>query len=89
MEKNKNANDVVVEQTSHRAEEPAAKSTKGILYETSRKQAEKNAKIIAFGTLPTSLKVNLRLKVKFQSIEAQSATVVAINVTKSISSTMK
>ena len=44
MEKNKNANDVVVEQTSHRAEEPAAKSPKGILYETSLKQAEKNAK---------------------------------------------
>ena len=44
MEKNQNANDVVVEQTSHRAEEPAAKSPKGILYETSLKQAEKNAK---------------------------------------------
>ena len=44
MEKNKNANDVVVEQTSPTAEEPAAKSPKGILYETSLKQAEKNAK---------------------------------------------
>ena len=44
MEKNKNANDVVVEQTSPRAEEHAAESTKGILYETSLKQAEKNAK---------------------------------------------
>ena len=44
MEKNKNANDVVVEQTSPRAEEYAAESPKGILYETSLKQAEKNAK---------------------------------------------
>ena len=44
MEKNKNANDIVVEQTSPTAEEPAAKSPKGILYETSLKQAEKNAK---------------------------------------------
>ena len=44
MEKNKNANDVVVEQTSPPAEEPAAESPKGILYETSLKQAEKNAK---------------------------------------------
>ena len=44
MEKNQNANDIVVEQTSHRAEEPAAKSPKGILYETSLKRAEKNAK---------------------------------------------
>ena len=44
MEKNKNANDVVVEQTSPTAEEHAAESTKGILYETSLKQAEKNAK---------------------------------------------
>ena len=44
MEKNQNANDVVVEQTSPRAEEPAAESPKGILYETSLKQAEKNAK---------------------------------------------
>ena len=44
MEKNKNANDVVVEQTSPAAEEPAAESPKGILYETSLKQAEKNAK---------------------------------------------
>lgn len=44
MEKNKNANDVVVEQTSPTAEEPAAESPKGILYETSLKQAEKNAK---------------------------------------------
>ena len=44
MEKNKNANDVVVEQTSPTAEEPASESPKGILYETSLKQAEKNAK---------------------------------------------
>lgn len=44
MKKNKNANDVVVEQTSPRAEKPAAESPKGILYETSLKQAEKNAK---------------------------------------------
>ena len=44
MKKNKNANDVVVEQTSPTAEEPAAESPKGILYETSLKQAEKNAK---------------------------------------------
>ena len=44
MEKNQNANDIVVEQTSPPAEEPAAKSPKGILYETSLKQAEKNAK---------------------------------------------
>ena len=44
MEKNQNANDVVVEQTSPGAEEPAAESPKGILYETSLKQAEKNAK---------------------------------------------
>lgn len=44
MEKNKNANDVVVEQTSPRAEKPAAENPKGILYETSLKQAEKNAK---------------------------------------------
>lgn len=44
MEKNKNANDIVVEQTSPTAKEPAAESPKGILYETSRKQAEKNAK---------------------------------------------
>ena len=44
MEKNQNANDVVVEQTSPRAEEYAAESPKGILYETSLKQAEKNAK---------------------------------------------
>lgn len=44
MEKNKNANDIVVEQTSPTAEEPAAESPKGILYETSLKQAEKNAK---------------------------------------------
>lgn len=44
MEKNQNANDVVVEQTSPTAEEPAAESPKGILYETSLKQAEKNAK---------------------------------------------
>ncbi len=44
MEKNQNANDIVVEQTSPTAEEPAAESSKGILYETSLKQAEKNAK---------------------------------------------
>ena len=44
MKKNKIANDVVVEQTSPRAEEYAAESTKGILYETSLKQAEKKAK---------------------------------------------
>lgn len=44
MEKNKNANDIVAEQTSPTAEEPAAESPKGILYETSLKQAEKNAK---------------------------------------------
>lgn len=44
MEKNKNANDIVVEQTSPETEEPAAESPKGILYETSLKQAEKNAK---------------------------------------------
>lgn len=44
MEKNQNANDIVVEQTSPTAEEPAAESPKGILYETSLKQAEKNAK---------------------------------------------
>ena len=44
MEKNQNANDVVVEQPSPTAEEPAAESPKGILYETSLKQAEKNAK---------------------------------------------
>ena len=44
MEKNQNANAVVVEQTSPTAEEPAAESPKGILYETSLKQAEKNAK---------------------------------------------
>ena len=44
MEKNKIANDVVVEQTSPTAEKPAAESPKGILYETSLKQAEKNAK---------------------------------------------
>ena len=44
MEKNKNASDIVVEQTSPTAEEPAAESPKGILYETSLKQAEKNAK---------------------------------------------
>lgn len=44
MKKNQNANDVVVEQTSPTAEEPAAESPKGILYETSLKQAEKNAK---------------------------------------------
>lgn len=44
MEKNKNANDIVVEQTSPTAEEPAAENPKGILYETSLKQAEKNAK---------------------------------------------
>ena len=44
MQKNQNANDVVVEQTSPTAEEPAAESPKGILYETSLKQAEKNAK---------------------------------------------
>lgn len=44
MEKNQNANDIVVEQTSPTAEEPAEESPKGILYETSLKQAEKNAK---------------------------------------------
>lgn len=44
MEKNQNANDIVVEQTSPTAEKPAAESPKGILYETSLKQAEKNAK---------------------------------------------
>lgn len=44
MEKNKNANDIVAEQTSPTAEEPAVESPKGILYETSLKQAEKNAK---------------------------------------------
>ncbi len=44
MEKNQNANDIVVEQTSPTAEEPAVESPKGILYETSLKQAEKNAK---------------------------------------------
>ena len=44
MEKNQNANDVVVEQTSPTAEKPATESPKGILYETSLKQAEKNAK---------------------------------------------
>lgn len=44
MEKNQNANDIVAEQTSPTAEEPAAESPKGILYETSLKQAEKNAK---------------------------------------------
>ena len=44
MKKNKIANDVVVEQTSPTAEKPAAESPKGILYETSLKQAEKNAK---------------------------------------------
>lgn len=44
MEKNKNANDIGAEQTSPTAEEPAAESPKGILYETSLKQAEKNAK---------------------------------------------
>ena len=44
MEKNQNANDVVIEQTSPRSEEPATESPKGILYETSLKQAEKNAK---------------------------------------------
>ena len=44
MKKNKNANDIVVEQTSPTAEKPAAESPKGILYETSLKQAEKNAK---------------------------------------------
>lgn len=44
MEKNQNANDIVVEQTTARTEEPAAESPKGILYETSLKQAEKNAK---------------------------------------------
>lgn len=44
MEKNKNANDIVVEQTSPETEEPAAENPKGILYETSLKQAEKNAK---------------------------------------------
>ena len=44
MKKNKNANDIVVEQTLPGAEEPAAESPKGILYETSLKQAEKNAK---------------------------------------------
>lgn len=44
MEKNQNANNIVVEQTSPGAEEPAAESPKGILYETSLKQAEKNAK---------------------------------------------
>lgn len=44
MEKNQNANDIVVEQTSPTAEESAAESPKGILYETSLKQAEKNAK---------------------------------------------
>ena len=44
MEKNKNANDFVAEQTSPGAEKPAAESPKGILYETSLKQAEKNAK---------------------------------------------
>lgn len=44
MEKNKNANDIVVEQTTTRTEESAAETPKGILYETSLKQAEKNAK---------------------------------------------
>ncbi len=44
MEKNQNANDIVVEQTTARTEEPAEESPKGILYETSLKQAEKNAK---------------------------------------------
>lgn len=44
MEKNQNANGIVVEQTSPTAEEPAEESPKGILYETSLKQAEKNAK---------------------------------------------
>lgn len=44
MEKNQNENDIVVEQTSPTAKEPAAESPKGILYETSLKQAEKNAK---------------------------------------------
>lgn len=44
MEKKQNANDIVVEQTSPTAKEPAAESPKGILYETSLKQAEKNAK---------------------------------------------
>lgn len=44
MKKNQNANDIVVEQTSPTAEEPAEESPKGILYETSLKQAEKNAK---------------------------------------------
>lgn len=44
MEKNKNANDIVVEQTTARTEESAVETPKGILYETSLKQAEKNAK---------------------------------------------
>ena len=44
MEKNQNANDIVVEQTSPTAEKTAAERPKGILYETSLKQAEKNAK---------------------------------------------
>ncbi len=44
MEKNQNANDIVVEQTTARTEESAAETPKGILYETSLKQAEKNAK---------------------------------------------
>lgn len=44
MEKNQNANDIVVEQTTTRTEESAAETPKGILYETSLKQAEKNAK---------------------------------------------
>lgn len=44
MEKNQNASDIVAEQTSPETEEPAAESPKGILYETSLKQAEKNAK---------------------------------------------
>lgn len=44
MEKNQNANDIVVEQTTTQTEETSAETPKGILYETSLKQAEKNAK---------------------------------------------
>lgn len=44
MEQDQNTNDQAIEQTTPETEETAIESPKGILYETSLKQAEKNAK---------------------------------------------
>lgn len=44
MEQDQNTNDQIIEQTTPETEETPIESPKGILYETSLKQAEKNAK---------------------------------------------